>query len=61
LSQWGRPFRKVSKERAKEPGMEIPSKASGPNAVWVALGFKTEGKLSRSQGLGPKGTLRHGG
>ena len=35
----------VSKERAKALGMEIRSKASGPNAVWVELEFKTEGAL----------------
>ncbi len=35
----------VSKERAKELGMEIRSKANGTNAVWVELEFKTEGKL----------------
>jgi hypothetical protein len=37
----------VSKERAKALGMEIRSKASGPNAVWVELEFKTEGELKR--------------
>ena len=37
----------VSKERAKELGMEIRSKAAGPNAVWVELEFKTEGELKR--------------
>ena len=31
----------VSKEQAKEVGMEIRSKASGTNAVWVGLEFKT--------------------
>lgn len=35
----------VSKEQAKELGMEIRSKANGSNAVWVELEFKTEGKL----------------
>jgi hypothetical protein len=35
----------ISKERAKELGMEIRSKPSGTNAVWVELEFKTEGKL----------------
>jgi len=35
----------VSKEQAKELGMGIRSKASGTNAVWVELEFKTEGKL----------------
>ena len=35
----------VSKERAKELGMEIRSKANGTNAVWVELEFKTGGKL----------------
>ena len=37
----------VSKERAKALGMEIRSKASGTNAVWVELEFKTEGELKR--------------
>ena len=36
----------VSKEQAKELGMEIRSKPSGPDAVWVELEFKTEGKLN---------------
>ncbi|MBI3851913.1 MAG: hypothetical protein HY298_16780 [Verrucomicrobia bacterium] len=35
----------VSKARAKELGMEIRSKANGPNEVWVELEFKPEGKL----------------
>lgn len=35
----------VSNKRAKELGMEIRTKASGPNAVWVELEFKPEGKL----------------
>ncbi|MHC4403877.1 MAG: hypothetical protein ACYTG0_29825 [Planctomycetota bacterium] len=35
----------VSKERARELGMEIRSKAAGPNAVRVELEFETEGKL----------------
>ena len=35
----------VSKEQAKELGMEIRSKANGTNAVWVELEFEPEGKL----------------
>lgn len=35
----------VSKERAKELGMEIRAQANGPNEVWVELEFKTEGQL----------------
>ena len=35
----------VSKEQAKELGMEIRAKASGTNAVWVELEFKPEDKL----------------
>ena len=35
----------VSKEQAKALGMEIRSKAAGPNVVWVELEFKPEGKL----------------
>jgi hypothetical protein len=35
----------VSRERAKALGMEIRTKASGTNAVWVELEFKAEGKF----------------
>ena len=35
----------VSKEQAKELGMEIRSKAYGTNAVWVELELRPEGKL----------------
>lgn len=35
----------VSKERAKELGIEIRSQAAGPHAVWVELEFKARGKL----------------
>jgi len=35
----------VTKERAKELGMEIRSKAAGPNAVRVELEFAIKGKL----------------
>jgi hypothetical protein len=35
----------VSKEQAKELGMEIRSKANTTNAIWVELEFKPEGKL----------------
>jgi len=35
----------VSKEQAKELGIEIRSKPSGPHAVWVELEFKPEGRL----------------
>jgi predicted nicotinamide N-methyase len=35
----------VSKERAKELGMEIRSNAAGPNAVRVELEFETKGEL----------------
>ena len=37
----------VSKEGAKELGMEVRSTAAGPNQVQVELEFKTEGKLER--------------
>lgn len=40
---WG--IAPVSKEWAKEMGMEVRSKAAGPNHVWVELEFKIEGKL----------------
>ena len=35
----------VSKERAKEMGMEVRSERAGPNNVRVELDFKAEGKL----------------
>jgi hypothetical protein len=35
----------VSKEQAKEIGMEVRSKAAGPNQVLAELEFKVEGKL----------------
>jgi hypothetical protein len=35
----------VSKERAKELGMEVRSERTGPDRVWVVLEFKTEGEL----------------
>ena len=37
----------VSKEGAKELGMEVRSEAAGDNQVGVELEFKTEGKLER--------------
>ena len=36
---------KVSKEQAKELGMEVRFTDNGPNEVWVELEFKPEGKL----------------
>src|SRR5438034_3383268 len=36
---------RVSKERAKEMGMEVRSEAAGPNHVGVELEFKIEGEL----------------
>jgi len=35
----------VSKERAKELGMEVRFTANGPNEIWVELEFKPEGTL----------------
>ena len=35
----------VSKERAKELGLEIRAEAHGPDQVWVGLEFKTGGEL----------------
>ena len=35
----------VSRERAKELGMEIRIKGDGPNEVWVELELTTEGEL----------------
>ena len=40
---WG--VEHVSKERAKKLGMEVRSKAAGPNHVAVELEFKPEGEL----------------
>jgi len=40
---WG--IAPISKERAKEMGMEVRSHAAGPNDVRVELEFKTEGEL----------------
>src|SRR5262245_29799509 len=37
----------VSKEGAKELGIEVRSTAAGPNQVRVELEFKTEGKLEK--------------
>ena len=36
---------RVSKERAKELGMEVRTTEAGPNQVRVELEFKTTGKL----------------
>ena len=47
----------VSKERAKELGMEVRSKAAGPNQVRVELEFKTEGKF---EAFSPEGKFKHG-
>ena len=40
---WG--YASVSKERAKELGMEVRSVPAGPNQVRVELEFKTEGRF----------------
>jgi hypothetical protein len=37
---------KVSKERAKELGIELRAKPNGPNEAWIELEFKPEGKLA---------------
>ena len=36
----------VSKERAKELGIELRAKPNGPNEAWIELEFKPEGKLA---------------
>lgn len=41
----------VSKERAKELGMEVRSSAAGPNQVRVELEFKLEGDLKNFSGV----------
>src|SRR4051812_2773640 len=35
----------ISKERAKEMGIEVRTKVAGPEAVWVGVEFETKGKL----------------
>ena len=35
----------VSRERAKELGLEVRFTENGPNEIWVELEFKPEGKL----------------
>jgi hypothetical protein len=35
----------VTKEEAKEMGIEVRAKPAGPDAVWLELEFKPEGKL----------------
>ncbi len=36
----------VSKERAKELGIELRAKPNGPNEAWIELEFKPEGGLA---------------
>jgi hypothetical protein len=50
---WG--YASVSKERAKELGMEVRSVPAGPNQVRVELEFKTEGKF---EGFSPAGKFK---
>jgi hypothetical protein len=45
----------VSKEGAKELGMEVRTTATGPNHVIVQLEFKTEGKFAA---FSPKGKFK---
>ena len=45
----------VSKERAKELGMEVRTTATGPNHVIVQLEFKTEGKFEE---FSPEGKFK---
>src|SRR5438128_2560717 len=40
----------VSKEQAKQLGMEVRSKASGPNQLQISLEFKVEGNLKEFDG-----------
>lgn len=37
----------ITKERAKELGIEVRAKPGGPDHAWVELEFKPEGKLER--------------
>ena len=39
----------ISKQEAKELGLEIRATAAGPEAAWVELEFKPEGKLKDFQ------------
>ena len=45
----------VSKERAKETGIEVRSTAAGPNQVRVEMEFKTEGKFEE---FSPEGKFK---
>ena len=45
----------VSKERAKELGMQVRTTATGPNHVMVQLEFKTEGKFAE---FSPEGKFK---
>ena len=36
----------VSKDQAKELGIELRAKPNGPNEAWIELEFKPEGKLA---------------
>jgi len=45
----------VSKEQAKEMGMEVRSERAGPNHVRVELEFKTEGKFGE---FSPEGKFK---
>ena len=38
--------RNVSKDEAKELGIELRAKPNGPNEAWIELEFKPEGKLA---------------
>lgn len=37
----------VTKKQAKEMGIEVRAKLAGPDAVWLELEFKPEGKLKQ--------------
>src|SRR3954452_14859108 len=39
-------IRNVTKDQAKELGIELRAKANGPNEAWIELEFKPEGKLA---------------
>src|SRR3954466_10342542 len=39
----------VSKDQAKELGIELRAKPNGPNEAWIELEFKPEGKLADFQ------------
>jgi hypothetical protein len=42
-------IRKLSKDQAKDLGIELRAKPNGPNEAWIELEFKPEGRLAGFQ------------